>query len=70
MQGCSYSFLPFMGGVVEMAARVLCALTGITLHSYLLSAGCDGAAWITAGLFTLLAYRHMMRQLEKASKVS
>ena len=70
MQGCSYSFLPFMGGVVEMAARVLCALAGITLHSYLLSAGCDGAAWITAGLFTLLAYRYMMRQLEKASKVS
>ena len=64
MQGCSYSFLPLMGGVVEMAARVLCALAGIYFHSYLLSAGCDGAAWLTAGLFTLFAYRYMMRQLE------
>lgn len=62
MQGCSYSFLPLMGGVVEMAARVLCAIAGIRLHSYLLSAGCDGAAWLTAGLFTLFAYRHMMNR--------
>ena len=28
MQGCSYSFLPLMGGVIEMAARVLCAIAG------------------------------------------
>lgn len=64
MQGCSYSFLPLMGGVVEMAARVLCAVAGMRFHSYLLSAGCDGAAWITAGLFTLFAYRYMIRRLE------
>ncbi|MDO5477287.1 MAG: MATE family efflux transporter, partial [Eubacteriales bacterium] len=64
MQGCSYSFLPLMGGVVEMAARVLCAIAGMGLHSYYLSAGCDGAAWITAGLFTLFAYRYMIRRLE------
>ena len=64
MQGCSYSFLPLMGGVVEMAARVLCAIAGMRFHSYLLSAGCDGAAWITAGLFTLFAYRYMIRRLE------
>ena len=63
MQGCSYSFLPLMGGVVEMVARVICAIAGMRLHSYLLSAGCDGAAWLSAGLFTLLAYRYMMRQL-------
>ena len=69
MQGCSYSFLPLMGGVVEMAARVHCAIAGIYLHSYLLSAGCDGAAWLTAGLFTLLAYRFMMRQLESNKNV-
>ena len=64
MQGCSYSFLPLMGGVVEMAARVLCAIAGMGFHSYYLSAGCDGAAWITAGLFTLFAYRYMIRRLE------
>ena len=63
MQGCSYSFLPLMGGVVEMAARTLCALAGIRLHSYLLSAGCDAAAWITAGTFLLLSYRYMLMKL-------
>ncbi len=63
MQGCSYSFLPLMGGVVEMAARVLCAIAGIYFHSYFISAGCDGAAWITAGLFTLFAYFYMIKQL-------
>lgn len=68
MQGCSYSFLPLMGGVIEMAARTLCAAAGIYAHSYLLSAGCDGAAWITAGLFTLFAYRYMMRQLEEKQR--
>ena len=68
MQGCSYSFLPLMGGVIEMAARVLCALAGIRFHSYLLSAGCDGAAWFTAGLFTLFAYRYMMEQLDPAPR--
>ena len=70
MQGCSYSFLPLMGGVIEMAARTLCAAAGIYAHSYLLSAGCDGAAWITAGLFTLFAYRYMMRQLEEKQRFS
>jgi Na+-driven multidrug efflux pump len=64
MQGCSSSFLPLMGGVVEMAARVLSALAGMRLHSYLLSAGCDGAAWLTAGIFLVLAYLHVMRRLE------
>jgi Na+-driven multidrug efflux pump len=68
MQGCSYSFLPLMGGVIEMAARVLCAIAGIYFHSYLLSAGCDGAAWLTAGVFTLLAFRYMMRQLESGNE--
>ena len=63
MQGCSYSFRPRMGGVVEMAARTLCALAGIRLHSYLLSAGCDAAAWITAGTFLLLSYRYMLMKL-------
>lgn len=64
MQGCSRSFMPLMGGVIEMAARTVCAAAGIRAHSYLLSAGCDGAAWITAGLFTLFAYRAMIRQLD------
>lgn len=63
MQGCSYSFLPLMGGFVEMASRVLCAIAGIYFHSYKLSAGCDAAAWITAGLFILLAYRWMIGRL-------
>ena len=63
MQGCSYSFLPLMGGIVEMVSRALCAIAGMYFHSYKLSAGCDAAAWITAGLFTLLAYRWMIGRL-------
>lgn len=67
MQGCSFSFLPLMGGVVEMAARSLCAVAGMKFHSFHLAAGCDAAAWIAAGLFTLLAYRYMMRRLTSGS---
>ncbi|MBE6006834.1 MAG: MATE family efflux transporter [Sarcina sp.] len=70
MQGCSRSFLPLMGGVVEMAARVLCALIAMQLHSYYLAAGCDGAAWITAGLFLFVSYTSMMRELEEDQRMS
>jgi hypothetical protein len=52
----------------NMKKKDLCALAGIRFHSYLLSAGCDGAAWFTAGLFTLFAYRYMMEQLDPAPR--
>lgn len=56
MQGCGYGFLPMMGGVVELVARVIPAAVSMRLGSYLLAAACDASAWLTAGLFTAFAY--------------
>ena len=52
MQGCGYSFLPMMGGVVELFARMITALIAMKLVSFPLACFCDPAAWVGAALFT------------------
>ena len=34
-------------------------------HNYLLAAFCDPSAWIGAGIFTLIAYSYIIRQVAK-----
>ena len=46
MQGCGYSFLPMMGGVVELFARMITALIAMKLVSFPLACFCDPAAWV------------------------
>ena len=65
MQGCGYGFLPMMGGVSELVARLLTAAAAIKLLSYPLACFCDPAAWVAAGLFTGISYLFVMRDLEK-----
>jgi len=63
MQGCGYGFLPLMGGVIEFVARVITAIIAIHVHSYALAAFCDPAAWIATGIFTLVAYRFILKKI-------
>lgn len=72
MQGCGYALLPTLGGVVEFCARAAMAALGIHFHSYPLSAACDPAAWLTAGLFTLFAFLWCLRDMrgKQAGKAS
>lgn len=65
MQGCGYGFLPMLGGVVELAARLVTAAVAIRLLSFPLACACDPAAWLSAGLFTLISYVHIMKKVEK-----
>lgn len=65
MQGCGYGFLPMMGGVVELAARLLVAMIAMKLLSYPLACFCDPAAWVGASLFTGISYRYVIRDIEK-----
>lgn len=44
MQGCGYSFLPMMGGVAELFARMITALIAMKLVSFPLACFCDPAA--------------------------
>ena len=64
MQGCGYGFLPMMGGVVELVARMLVAMIAMRVHSYALSCFCDPAAWISAGLFTGVSYLFVMKKVK------
>ncbi len=65
MQGCGYGFLPMMGGVVELAARLVTAALAVRLVSFSLSCACDPAAWTSAAIFTGISYIYVMRKVEE-----
>lgn len=64
MQGCGYGFLPMMGGVVELFARLICAVLAMRTLNYLLACFCDPAAWLAAGIFTMIAYFLVIHKIE------
>ena len=64
MQGCGYSFLPMMVGAMELVFRIAAAAASMALGSFLLAAACDPLAWIGAGVFSVLAYRSVIRRVE------
>ena len=69
MQGCGYGFLPMMGGVVELLARLLCAVIAMRVMSYSLAVFCDPAAWLAAGIFTMVSYFHVIKKIEKRKEL-
>lgn len=69
MQGCGYGFLPMMGGVTELAARMVTAFLAIQLSNYVLSCACDPAAWTSAAIITGISYFYLMKKLEKKKPV-
>ncbi len=69
MQGCGYGFLPMMGGVVELIARLTVTFISIKLVNYPLACFCDPAAWISAGLFTGISYLFIMKKIKKQIQI-
>lgn len=67
MQGCGYGFLPMMGGVSEMVARLIVAVLAMRAVSYPLACFCDPAAWVAASAFTGISYLFVMKDIEKKS---
>lgn len=65
MQGCGYGFLPMMGGVSELIARLVVAMAAMRTLNYLLACFCDPAAWVIAGVFTGVSYLIVIRKVEK-----
>ncbi len=65
MQGCGYSMLPMIGGVVELVARLIGAVIGIRLHSYPISVACDPAAWLCTGIYVVIAFLWVIRDIER-----
>ncbi len=66
MQGCGYGFLPMMGGVVELAARWICAMVAMNTLNYTVACFCDPAAWLAAGLFTMASYFFVLGRMKKS----
>ncbi|SFG43724.1 putative efflux protein, MATE family [Lachnospiraceae bacterium C7] len=69
MQGCGYAILPMLGGVVEMVSRVLCAVISVSLHNTTLAFFCDSSAWITTGIYVVIAYFIVMKDILKKQKL-
>jgi putative MATE family efflux protein len=69
MQGCGYSILPMLGGVVELVARLAVAAAAIHLKSYTLAVFCDPAAWIAAGVFLTFSYFHVRKDMRKHMEI-
>ena len=69
MQGCGYGFLPMMGGVVELFARMIAAIIAIKINSYTLAVACDPIAWIAAAIFTFVGYLYVISDVEKKIKL-
>lgn len=64
MQGCGRGLLPMMGGIVEFFARFIAAVISMKLMLYGLAVACDPLAWLTAGIYTFVAYRFMMKKVD------
>ena len=69
MQGCGYGFLPMMGGVAELAARLVVSIIAMKVLVYGVACFADPAAWIAAAVFTGVSYLYVMRQIDKKQTV-
>lgn len=68
MQGCGYGFLPMMGGVVELIARLICSVIATNTMSFIMAYFCDPAAWFAAAVFTMVSYLFVIKRIEKQLK--
>lgn len=67
MQGCGFGFLPMMGGVVELVSRAVAAFVAARMLSYTGVCFANASAWCMAGIFLWIAYRFVLKQMEKES---
>lgn len=65
MQGCGYGFLPMMGGVVELIARLVCSVIAMYTMNYFMACFCDPAAWFAAAVFTMVSYLFVIKRIER-----
>ncbi len=65
MQGCGYGFVAMTLGVMELIARLITAGLSISLHSYLLAAAADPAAWFTTGFFAFFLYLYLRKRMQR-----
>ena len=67
MQACGYGKTALMLGIVELFARFGTAFLSMKLHSFNMAVAGDAAAWVTAGVFSIILYVFVMKQLREKS---
>ncbi len=65
MQGCGYSFTAMSLGIIEFFARLITALLSMKLGSYELAVGSDAAAWLIAGIASIILYKYVIQDIRK-----
>lgn len=65
MQAFDASMPALAAGIVEMVTRVGCAVLAIFINSYPVAVFCDSAAWLTGGIYCIIAYSFEMKKLRR-----
>ena len=63
MQACGYGKTALMLGIMELLARFGTAFLSMKLHSFNMAVAGDASAWFTAGVFSIILYIFVMKQL-------
>lgn len=63
LQGCGYSLMPMLGGVVELVSRCVMAFIAAGMMSFVGVCLANASAWLTAGIFLWIAYLFTMRRM-------
>ncbi len=63
MQGCGYSFLAMMGGVVELISRAVISVIATAKMSYVGVCAADPVTWLVTAIFLGISYFHTVRKM-------
>lgn len=69
IQGLGYSAPAFFAGLFEMVARTIMALAFIPAFGYAAACYTDAAAWVSAALFLIPLFFHVMKKLERGKSM-
>lgn len=63
LQGCGYSLMPMLGGVVELLCRSVFAYVAVKQSSYNGVCMANGVTWLVTGIFLAAAYLIIIRRM-------
>lgn len=68
MQGCGFSFMAMVGGIVELISRFVVATIATSRESYAGVCAADPITWLVTGVFLAIAYHFTVERMDRAKK--
>lgn len=65
LQGCGFSLMPMLGGVMELVSRAAMAFVAARHESFIGVCFANASAWLTTGIFLWIAYLVIIKRAEK-----